>query len=44
VLLSGVVESELPDVLNAYAAAGLSPLRRLGGAGWQALLLERSDG
>lgn len=44
VLVSGVVESELPDVLNAYAAAGLSPLRRLGGAGWQALLLERSDG
>jgi ribosomal protein L11 methyltransferase len=44
VLLSGVVESELTAVLNAYAAAGLSPLRRLGGAGWQALLLERSDG
>jgi ribosomal protein L11 methyltransferase len=44
VLLSGVVESELGDVLNAYAAAGLSPLRRLGGAGWQALLLERNDG
>jgi ribosomal protein L11 methyltransferase len=44
VLLSGVVESELPAVLNAYAAAGLSPLRRLGGSGWQALLLERSDG
>jgi ribosomal protein L11 methyltransferase len=44
VLLSGVVESELPDVLNAYAAAGLSPLRRLGGAGWQAMLLERNDG
>jgi ribosomal protein L11 methyltransferase len=43
-LLSGVVESELPDVLNAYAAAGLSPLHRLGGAGWQALLLERNDG
>jgi ribosomal protein L11 methyltransferase len=44
VLLSGVVESELPEVLNAYAAAGLSPLERLGGAGWQAMLLERNDG
>jgi ribosomal protein L11 methyltransferase len=44
VLVSGVVESELSEVLNAYASAGLSPLRRLGGAGWQALLLERSDG
>jgi ribosomal protein L11 methyltransferase len=44
VLVSGVVESELADALNAYAAAGLAPLRRLGGAGWQALLLERSDG
>jgi ribosomal protein L11 methyltransferase len=44
VLLSGVVESELADVLVAYAGAGLAPLRRLGGAGWQALLLERSDG
>jgi ribosomal protein L11 methyltransferase len=43
-LLSGVVESELPEVLNAYAAAGMSPLERLGGAGWQALLLERNDG
>src|SRR6476661_3665132 len=44
VLVSGVVESELADVLAAYAGAGLAPLRRLGGAGWQALLLERSDG
>jgi ribosomal protein L11 methyltransferase len=43
-LLSGVVESELAEVLAAYAAAGMSPLRRLGGAGWQALLLERSVG
>jgi ribosomal protein L11 methyltransferase len=44
VLVSGVVESELADVLAAYAAAGLAPLHRLGGAGWQALLLERNDG
>jgi len=44
VLLSGVVESELAETLGAYAAAGLTPLQRLGGAGWQALLLERSDG
>ena len=44
VLLSGVVESELPDVLNAYAAAGLSPLSRRGSSGWQAMLLERNDG
>jgi ribosomal protein L11 methyltransferase len=44
VLVSGVVESELPDVLGSYSAAGFTPLRRLGGAGWQALLLERSDG
>jgi ribosomal protein L11 methyltransferase len=44
VLLSGVVESELPEVLAAYAAVGLTQLRRLGGSGWQALLLERSSG
>jgi ribosomal protein L11 methyltransferase len=44
VLVSGVVESELADTLNAYAAAGLAPLRRAGGAGWQALLLERNSG
>jgi ribosomal protein L11 methyltransferase len=44
VLLSGVVESELPEVLGSYAAVGLTQLRRLGGSGWQALLLERSDG
>jgi ribosomal protein L11 methyltransferase len=42
VIASGFVESELPEIVSRYEAAGLEPRARLGG-GWQAVLLERAE-
>jgi ribosomal protein L11 methyltransferase len=44
VIVSGVVESDLAEVRGAYEAAGLFQVDRRGGAGWQAILLERGGG
>jgi ribosomal protein L11 methyltransferase len=44
VIVSGVIDSDLDDVLAAYARAGLDPVDRRGGAGWRAVLLERARG
>jgi ribosomal protein L11 methyltransferase len=41
VIVSGVIGSDLENVLAGYARAGLEPVDRRGGAGWRAVLLER---
>jgi ribosomal protein L11 methyltransferase len=41
VIVSGIVEAEADDALRLYEAAGLGMVERLGGSGWQALLMER---
>jgi ribosomal protein L11 methyltransferase len=43
VIVSGVIGSDLDDVLAAYSQAGLAPIDERGGSGWRAVLLERSD-
>jgi ribosomal protein L11 methyltransferase len=41
VIVSGVIGSDLDEVLAGYVQAGLEPVDRRGGAGWRAVLLER---
>jgi ribosomal protein L11 methyltransferase len=44
VIVSGVIGSDLDEVLAAYARAGLEPIDHRGGSGWRAVLLERARG
>jgi ribosomal protein L11 methyltransferase len=44
VIVSGIVESELPEVRDAYAAAGFAPASGMAADMWVAVLFERSDG
>jgi ribosomal protein L11 methyltransferase len=41
VIVSGVIDPDLDEVLVAYAEAGLEPIDHRGAAGWRAVLLRR---
>jgi ribosomal protein L11 methyltransferase len=43
-IVSGVIGTDLDDVLAAYARAGMEPVDHRGGSGWRAVLLERAGG
>jgi len=42
VIVSGIVADEADPARELYEAAGFTQVERLGGAGWQALLMERA--
>jgi ribosomal protein L11 methyltransferase len=44
VIVSGIVEGELPEVRERYAAAGFAPVKGLAEDTWVAVLMERHDG
>ena len=44
VIVSGIVEGELPEVREQYAAAGFAPAKGLAEDTWVAVLMERENG
>jgi ribosomal protein L11 methyltransferase len=44
VIVSGIVEGEMDEVREAYAAAGMQPLRGMAADTWIAMLMGRADG